>query len=113
MKHCEEWIKANKRDPKGVTQNQHFETLRKMGAPVPEINSTPVPKELNYLKIYWLQCRRDRVIQYSELFYFQQLMRIDFQPYEILLIMQIDNIYWNSNNGNNSNVNSKGGSRGG
>lgn len=79
-----------------------------MGAPVPEINITPVPEELEYLKTYWLQCRRGQVITYQELFYFQQVFHIDLLPWESSIILQIDNIYWNSSNGNR-NINSKGG----
>lgn len=79
-----------------------------MGAPVPKINTTPVPEELEYLKMHWLQCRRGQVITYHELFYFQQVFCIELQPWESSIILQIDNIYWNSSNGNR-NTNSKGG----
>ena len=108
MKHCDEWIKLNKKDSKGVTQRQHFQTLRKMGAPVLEIELTSVPVELEYLKTYWLQCRRGQVITYQELFYFQQVMHMDIEPWESSIIMQIDNIYWNPSDGN-SKINSKSG----
>ena len=79
-----------------------------MGAPVLEMELTPVPEDLEYLKTYWLQCRRDQVITYQELFYFQQVMCIDIEPWESSIIIQIDNIYWNPSNGN-SIINSKGG----
>lgn len=79
-----------------------------MGAPVLEIKSTPVPEELGHLKTYWLQCRRGEIITYQELFYFQQVMQKDLAPWESSIIMQIDNIYWNSNNDNNRNTDSKG-----
>ena len=78
-----------------------------MGAPVPRVKSTPVPEDLDYLKTYWLQCRRGQVVTYQELFYFQQVMRIDFEPWESTIIMQIDNIYWDLINGN-SNTNGQG-----
>jgi len=109
LKHCEEWMEANKKDSKGVTQQQHFETLKKMGAPVPKISLTSVPKDLDYLKTYWLQCRRGQIITYQDLFYFQQMMYIDLQPWECSIIMQIDNIYWSSENASNRDANSQGG----
>ena len=71
------------------------------------MNLTPAPEELDYLKTYWLQCRRGQVVTYQDLFYFQQVMQIDFEPWESTIIMQIDNIYWGLINGD-SNTNSKG-----
>ncbi len=79
-----------------------------MGAPIPEIKLTPVPEELDYLKTYWLQCRRGQIITYQELYSFQQMMQIDLQPWESSIIMQIDNIYWDPTDGNNRIINSKG-----
>lgn len=71
-----------------------------MGAPVPENSLVSAPGELEYLKTYWLQCRRDEVVTYQELFYFQKTMQIDLEPWEVEIIIQIDNIYWNFKYGN-------------
>ena len=65
-----------------------------MGAPVPVSQTLPIPLELEYLKNYWLQCRRDKLITYQELFYFQQTLSVVLFPWEIEIIIQIDNIYW-------------------
>lgn len=91
-----------------MTQGQHAEVLRKMGAPIQEIVLTPVPEELEYLKTYWLQCRRGQVLTYQELFYFQQVLQLALQPWESSVILRIDNLYWNLTNGDNRNTNSKG-----
>jgi len=71
-----------------------------MGAPVPKSSSVSAPEELEYLKTYWLQCHRDGVITYQELFYFQKIMQINLEPWEVEIIIQIDNIYWNLKYGN-------------
>ncbi len=102
-------MQVNKKDSRGVTQDQHIKAFKNMGAPIPEIKSTPVPEELDYLKTYWLQCRRGQIITYQELHSFQQMMQIDLQPWESSIIMQIDNIYWKLTDGNNRIINSKGG----
>lgn len=78
-----------------------------MGAPVHENKITSLPEELEYLKIYWLQCHRDKVLTYQELFYFQKVMHVDIEPWESEIIIQIDNIYWNLINGDNRNIDSK------
>lgn len=83
-----------------MTQGQHLDALRKMGAPIPKSSSVSEPGELEYLKTYWLQCRRDAVITYQELFYFQKIMQINLEPWEVEIIIQIDNIYWNFKYGN-------------
>lgn len=100
---------VNKKDSKGVTHAQHLKAFKNMGAPIPEIELIPVPEELNYLKTYWLQCLRGQVITYRELHSFSEMMQIDLQPWESSTIMQIDNIYWKSTDGNNSVISSKGG----
>ncbi len=79
-----------------------------MGAPVPDIGSTPVPESLEYLKDYWLQCRRGKVITYQELFYFQKVMQKNLDAWESTIIIKIDNIYWNLVDGDNRNTNRKG-----
>ena len=78
-----------------------------MGASVPRGELFVVSAQLDYLRIYWLQCRRNQVITYQELFYFQQMMGIDLTPWEIEIIIHIDNIYWNLIDGDNRNIDSK------
>lgn len=77
-----------------------------MGASVQDIELISAPEELEYLKMYWLQCRRGQVITYQELFYFQKVMYIELESWESSIIIQIDNIYWNSSDGNR-NIDSK------
>lgn len=76
-----------------------------MGAPVPKDTLIVAPTELEYLKTYWLQCRRNQVITYRELFYFQETMSIVLESWEVEIIIHIDNIYWNLIDGDNRNVN--------
>lgn len=83
-----------------------------MGAPVLKDKLVHVPGELEYLKSYWVQCHRGEILTYQELFYFQEIIGCKFDPWESEIIIQIDNIYWNSKNGH-SDTNRKGrGNRG-
>lgn len=83
-----------------------------MGAPIPKSSLVSAPEELEYLKTYWLQSRREGVITYQELFYFQKVMQINLEPWEVEIIIQIDNIYWNFKHGNSITITSSAVTRG-
>lgn len=82
-----------------MSEEEHQNTLRKMGAPVSGYGSVSVscPPELEHLKNQWLQCHRDKVLTYQELFYFQRVMCVDLEPGEVEIVMNIDNLYWKYN----------------
>lgn len=70
-----------------------------MGAPLPADENKKPPERLIYLYNHFLECRRKQPISYQEIQAFSTLMKCNFKPWEVSVIINIDSILEAVNNG--------------